>query len=596
MIETTKENQREAQLAQNAQFIRSTYHKAVVTGMISILSVNINVFVDGILVGSRIGAEALAAINLSLPLYLALCVVGAFLAAGTEIPAARAIGIGNTSKRDDYFCTGLNASVLASLFITALGLLLRRPLVAFLCADAAASGYVMQYVGITLIGALPKIVIYIPFWYLRLDGKNSAVTVMMTVMTVVNIVLDVLFVYYLDMGVFGAGLASVIATALACCYGLICLFSKGSPYRWRPTLVRGWNEWKTISAAGFPSAFNNLCQTVRLLIVNSMLLTYGGADLVAVFTAVNGIWGFAECVTLGAPAAGSAMLGVFCGERDNGSCRLLLREEWKIGCISGGILLALCAALSGVIPRMYGMSGSILVPLLWMALSVFPALLLNIVSTYYNMASMNLWSNALILLRGIVTTYAALRLVIAVRFSTFSFLLLAELAALLVWWCATWLHQRRHPQDSRYLMTDLANEKSGRVLNFSVNADVDEIVSASERISEFCAMNGMNGKETMRLEMSMEEVMTLIRQVNEEKSVHNLTFDLRAYAVYGVKGIRIRYNGIPFNPFNFSPGADDVGDDMFMGVRMIKRMVEMVNYQTAFGINTLQIILKEEEK
>lgn len=35
------------------------------------------------------------------------------------------------------------------------------------------------------------------------------------------------------MGVFGAGLASVIATALACGYGLSRLFVKGSPYRWR---------------------------------------------------------------------------------------------------------------------------------------------------------------------------------------------------------------------------------------------------------------------------------------------------------------------------------------------------------------------------
>ena len=81
-----QENQRETELSQNAAFIRGTYSKAVITGMLSILSVNINVFVDGILVGQRIGSDALAAINLSLPLCWALCVVGAFLAAGTEIP------------------------------------------------------------------------------------------------------------------------------------------------------------------------------------------------------------------------------------------------------------------------------------------------------------------------------------------------------------------------------------------------------------------------------------------------------------------------------------------------------------------------------
>ncbi len=587
-------DQRETELAQNAAFIRGTYRKAVITGMLSILSVNINVFVDGILVGRRIGPEALAAINLSLPVYLALCVVGSFLAAGTEIPAARAIGLGDGKKRDDYFRTGLNASVLASVLITVLALAFRGPLVSFLCADGATREYVMQYVVITVIGALPKIVIYIPFWYLRLDGKNADVTVMMTGMTVVNIVLDVLFVYGMDMGVFGAGLASVIATALACLYGIFRLFSKRSPYSWRPELVHTRAEWLTIAAAGLPSAFNNLCSTVRLLIVNAMLMASGGAGLVAIFTAVNGIWGFGECVTLGVPAAGSAMLGVFSGERDNGSCRLLLREEWKIGSIAGAVFLALCAALSGAIPAMYGLSGNILVPLLWMALSVFPALLLNILTTYYNMASLNVWSNMLIFLRVIVMTYLGLLLAVRTGFSVFSFLLFAELATVIVWWGATGLHRLRRPQYSRYLMTDLANEKSGKVLNFSVSANIDEIVSASERISEFCSMNGMSVRETMQLQMSMEEVMTLIRQVNGEKGDQELAFDLRAYSVNGIRGIRIRYNGIAFNPFNFSPGTDGIEDDMYMGVRMIKKMVEMANYQTAFGVNTLQIILKEE--
>ncbi|MBR5365488.1 MAG: hypothetical protein IK132_04520 [Clostridia bacterium] len=592
-METIQENQRDNGLAQNAVFIRETYHKAVVTGMLSILSVNINVFVDGILVGRRVGPEALAAINLSLPVYLALCVIGSFLAAGTVIPAARAIGIGDAAKRDIYFHTGLNVSVLASLAVTLLALVFRRQLVSFLCADEVTRGYVMQYVVITVIGALPKILIYIPFWYLRLDGKNADVTVMMASMTVVNIVLDVLFVYFLDMSVFGAGLASVIATALACFYGVLRLFSKDSPYTWRAEIVRSRKDWLTIASAGFPSAFNNLCSTVRLLIVNSLLMACGGAGLVAVFTAVNGIWGFGECVTLGVPAAGSAMLGVFSGERDNGSCRLLLREEWKIGCIAGGIFLILCAALSGVIPAMYGLSASILVPLLWMAFSVFPALLLQILTTYYNMAGLNIWSNMLIFLRVIVLTYAALRLAIAVPFSTFSFLFVSEMATVAFWWCATWVHHRQRPQDSRYLMTNLENERTGKVLNFSVDADIDEIVRASERISGFCAANGMNGKETMRLEMSMEEVMTLIQQVNQSKGSQTLRFDLRAFSVSGVSGIRIRYSGIAFNPFCFSPGTGAVGDDMYMGVRMIRKMVEIVDYQRAFGVNTLQIILKE---
>ncbi|MBQ3705931.1 MAG: hypothetical protein II888_05685 [Clostridia bacterium] len=590
-MSTIRESREDTGLAQNALFIQSTYRKAVISGMLSILSVNINVVVDGILVGRRLGQDALAAITLSLPVYWALCVVGSFLAAGTEIPAARAIGMGNSQQRDAYFCTGLNTSLLVSLLITLLGLLFREPIVSFLGAEGATRDYVMQYVVITLIGALPKIGLYIPFWYLRLDGKNADVTWMMTGMTVINIVLDVLFVYFLDMGVFGAGLASVLATAAAFLFGMFRLFAKGSPYRWRLQWIRR-ADWHHVASAGFPSAFNNLCATVRLLIINGILLRHGGSGLVAVFTAVNGLSGFGDCVTLGVPAAGGVMLSVFSGEKDHGSCRLLLREEWKTGCVSGAVFLVLSLALSGVITKMYGLPGNILIPLLWLSLSLFPALFLNLLSTYYNMTYRNIWANALIFLRTILTAWIALRLTILTGASLFSFLLTAELGAVLVWWAATGLHHRRHPSDSRYLMNDLEDEKKGRVLNFSVEADLENIVTASERISRFCEANGMSPRSTMQLEMSMEEVMTLIRQVNEDRGIRELRFDLRAYCFGAARGIRIRYSGIPFNPFVSLPESDGLREDMYMGVHIIMKIVENINYQSTFGVNTLQIALK----
>ena len=269
------------------------------------------------------------------------------------------------------------------------------------------------------------------------------------------------------------------------------------------------------------------------------------------------------------------------------------KEEMRVGSAVGAGFLVICIALSGVIPRLYGLSESLLVPLAWMALSVFPALFLNLLFTYYNTADMDLWSNRLIFLRQILMTWIGLRLVFATGFSVFSFLLFAELSTVVLWWCATGIHHLRRPQDSRYLMTDLEREKRGQVLNFSVSADVNEIVSASERIGAFCEANGLSDRETMQLEMSMEEVMTLIRQVNAGKVIQDLRFDLRAYSIKDGRGIRIRYSGIAFNPFNFTSTPESIEDDMYMGVRMIWKMVKSVNYQSAFGVNTLQILLKE---
>jgi hypothetical protein len=100
----------------------------------------------------------------------------------------------------------------------------------------------------------------------------------------------------------------------------------------------------------------------------------------------------------------------------------------------------------------------------------------------------------------------------------------------------------------------------------------------------------MDAKKTMCIQLAMEEIMTLISKVNEENGGEALSFDLRAYTVDGLTGIRIRYAGKEFNPFQ----NDRADDDLYMGILMIRKMVETTFYQRTFGVNTLQVILREE--
>lgn len=583
--------QQNGELKQNTDFIKSTFKKAIVPCLLSILSANINVFVDGILVGNKIGADALAAINLSLPLFLAMCVVGSFFSSGTAINAASEIGKNNTTKSLNYYRTCVMCLFIVSVLITVFGLLLREPLVMLLCSDEVIRPYVMEYVVITLIGTIPKIMIYIPLWYLRLDGKNLDVLVMMGVMSVGNVILDILFVYVLNWGVFGAGLASVVATTIAFVIGCCKLQSKKCTFVFKPYIMGKKEDWEQIVKAGTPSALNNMLSTVRLLFINSMLMRYGGGIMVAVFSAVNGIAGFGECIFLGIPQAASAMLGVYSGEKDNDSCALILKIECIIGEIYSVAFLIICLAGASFIPKMYGLSEPMFFPLLWMVLSIFPALLCNILSSYYNMTGKNIWANMIIVMRVVVMTFAGLIIAIAFHWNVYTFFLFAELMTLFIWYIGTGFYHRKHPEETRYLLMNMEMEKNGRVLNFSVDAQNENICMASERISEFCSQNGMSVKETMRIQLAMEEVMTLIVSKNQSSdTMKSLSFDVRVYAVSGVTGIRIRYGGSAYNPF-----LENQEEELYIGIEMIQKMLEDIIYQRTFGVNTLNLLLKEGE-
>ena len=94
----------------------------------------------------------------------------------------------------------------------------------------------------------------------------------------------------------------------------------------------------------------------------------------------------------------------------------------------------------------------------------------------------------------------------------------------------------------------------------------------------------MTMKQVMRLSLSMEELMTMILKENEGAQV---SFDLRLFAIQEARGIRIRYDGKEYSPFDWRQ-ADD---DEYLGVRMIYNMVESVTYQRTFGANLLQIMI-----
>ena len=188
-------------LRQDEAFLRRAFHRNLLPCVLSILSENINILVDGILVGQRLGTDGLSAVSLCVPVYLALCVVGSFLVSGTAIQAARAIGRQQREKSQRLYHTAVWSCLAASALMTAAGLALGEPLSALLCPDPAIRPLVRSYTAITLIGALPKILIYVPFWFLRVDGRTGLVARMMLVMGLGNAALDLILLYPMDRGI-----------------------------------------------------------------------------------------------------------------------------------------------------------------------------------------------------------------------------------------------------------------------------------------------------------------------------------------------------------------------------------------------------------
>ena len=569
-------------LVQDKKFLTKAYNSALIPCMLTILGGCINIIADGIIVGQKAGEGGLAAINLCIPVYLVLCILGSFFVSGTAIPASQAIGDDNIDEAQRFYGTAVSTCLIASAAAMAAGIFLSAPIAELLCADDAVRPMVFDYTIVTLIGAAPKILIYIPFWFLRLDGKNKTVTVMMTVMGIGNVLLDILFMFVMDMGVFGAALASVISTAVACVLGFFALHRGKTSFRLKAALPTS-KQLLKIAATGSPAAINNLMQTVKLLFMNYVLAKYGGSGALAVFSVINGIAAFSDAVTVGVPQAGSAMLGVFHGEHDTKSLRIVMNIEFCSGVVFSALFGLLITAGSDLIRIMYGINIPMFVPMLCLAVSLFPALMNSMFSTFYNISSRPMLSNMIITLRSFVFAAAAIFIFCITDMIPWLFLPAAEILTLAVWFAVTGIAHKRIKNSSRYLLEDLSLEKSGKVINFSLIGDPNDICSACEKITGFCEENGMNMKQTVRISLAMEEMLTLITQ---ENGTSDINFDIRVFALDDATGIRIRYDGIDFDPLSF-----DDDDDKFMGIVMIKKLVKSTVYRRVLGMNALIILL-----
>ncbi|MGN0909405.1 MAG: MATE family efflux transporter, partial [Succinivibrio sp.] len=170
---------------------------------------------DGIFVGRGVGSAALAAVNLTGPMYLACTGVGLMLGAGVSVVAAVHLAQGNLKAARICATQALAASFLLSLVVSVL--------------SVAATGSVCRWLG-SSDELMPLMEEYV-FWLgptfccmslmmtgqfiIRLDGSPRFAMYVSVLSSLLNIFLDWLFIFPMDMGLMGAALATSVTLVLA---------------------------------------------------------------------------------------------------------------------------------------------------------------------------------------------------------------------------------------------------------------------------------------------------------------------------------------------------------------------------------------------
>ena len=552
--------------------LQNVYLKAVLPCMIAILGGTINVFVDGILIGQKMGDLGIAAVNQSLAVYLVMCTIGSLFAAGASAESAYALGQNDIKKAKQYFSLANEAAFVIGIVFAALGFLFSGKLAEMLGSEPTKE-LIEIYIRIFFIGGIFKILLYIPYYYLRLVGKIKHSAFIMTMMTIINIILDYLFLFVLDMGIAGAAWASVIATIIACILSYYFLCSKNSIFSFEPIKLDT-KLLQSIFTSGSPMALNNLFSACRIIFLNAIMNMVGGSSIVTIFAITNNLNEFSICVQNGVPQTGCALLGVCNGENDNESVKKLLFLQIKTGIVISAVVSGIIILFSDYVGLLFGSRLDVRVAVIAWAISLIFATSNNVMNYYYYSIRQASMANLITFLRVFAVTVAVAWCLKDFGDLLWLFYPISEVITFVIW--SLYGLYLAKKQNKSLLFLD---ENLGKSKNFTVSCDSEEICNVSAGVSGFCEEIDLDMQQAMTLSLAIEELL----MITAEKTLHHKgSMDLRILKTKTGALLRIRAEGDPFNPLK-----QDSEDMEYIGVQMIKNMAARVEYQSTLGLNTL---------
>ncbi len=245
---------------------------------------------DGAMVGRRLGPDALAAVNILYPVLALFVGLAVMLGVGGSARIAVLLGSGNAKLARKVLSLLVLLGSLLGLTGTAIVLAWSGPLTSLLGADAEVQGLSLSYLLVLAPFFTAFILSFILEQAVRNDGRSTLAGAVMASGAVLNIALDYLFLYILDLGIAGAALASGISMSV-CAVVFVGYFTlktialKPGLRLSRPIL--NLRVLRAIAVNGSSELFSSLAVGVVTLLFNRTLMHHAGSLGVAAFAMVQ---------------------------------------------------------------------------------------------------------------------------------------------------------------------------------------------------------------------------------------------------------------------------------------------------------------------
>lgn len=587
----------------NDYVIKSTYKSFITVSIFSAIIATVGMMIDNIVVGCCLGTDCLAAMGIVSPVSMILSAIGNISSSGGATLAARELGRGKKEKMRSVFTVSMGYTVITGSVMMVVLFFFAPQIAVFLGANDSLKEPTVAYLRGIAIGSVPTIMMPNFLGFVKLDGSNKLPLAAIGVMSVIDVVLDLLVALVFKEGMFWIAMATSIGYFAS--VG-VCFIHFTKDYNTLKFIkpLEAWNELKEMVSTGAATALSRVCDTFKMVIFNNMMIAAAGTGAVAALNVRQQVSNLVGSLIMGAGQALMPMAALFFGEEDATSLKTSLKVSIKAGLKITVAAAVILMFIPSVFASVLGVKDPEILSMAKYGIRIFavsmPVRLIVVLWNNYYQSTKRSW---LAIAISVMQAFGFTVLAALIMFKPlqdkgiFLSFLAGEILTLAFIYAYAGIKNKKYgfSIDDLLLLPDEFGRDVIRRWDVSIGNDISEATALSEKIQVRAREENFNHKSLNIIALAVEEMAgNVIRYAFSEGEKRWL--DVLIIQKKDGFILRLRDNGEMFNPLKYLHEHEDEDITEHMGIYLIKNLADNVSYSRAIGLNNLIITVNDADE
>lgn len=347
----------------------------LVPSILTMIFLSFYTTIDGFFVSKYAGSDALAGINIVIPITCVIFGVAVMLATGAGAIIGEKLGQKKEQEANEIFSFVSIVLLVFSIIFTFVGIIFLKEICIFLGSSTRLLEHVLPYAFVIFLGTIPMSFKLFFEYLVRTDGRPNIGMLMSMTGLILNVVLDYIFVALFDMGTLGAAWGTFLSITVSMLIGL-GYFLKYSHIKFcKPRL--NWTVLFKSCTNGSSEMLTEMSTGITTFLFNLIIMKFFGEDGIAAVTIIMYIYYFFISFYMGIAVAIAPVISYNVGSRNHTKIKETTRYSFITIALSSVLILAVSLLCGKQIIHLFVDGGNVFT-LTWDGLKLFSPVFLFI--------------------------------------------------------------------------------------------------------------------------------------------------------------------------------------------------------------------------